>query len=81
MTNFMYPSGKPLKFGVKLFLNYKNRFTGSKVTTTKNKKIGGIFGKPHFLDQKPLNWSNLVKTYRNSLIFCEIFKIKQRTRI
>jgi hypothetical protein len=30
-----------------------------------------IFGKSHYFGRKSLNWSNLVKTHRNSLIFFE----------
>jgi hypothetical protein len=33
------------------------------------KQNWGIFDKSHYFDQKSLNWSNLVKTYRNSLLF------------
>ena len=41
-----------------------------------------IFGKSHFFVWKSLNWSNLVKTYRNSILFFwKIFEIKQGTRI
>ncbi len=36
----------------------------------KTKKMG-IFGKTHFFGRKSLNWSNLVKVYRNSLLFFE----------
>jgi hypothetical protein len=64
----MYTIGKPLKCGVYWFWFYKNRFVGSKYMTKKTKNWG-IFGKSHFFDQKSLNWSNLVKTFRNSLLF------------
>jgi hypothetical protein len=41
--------------------------------TKKTKKIGAFLANPTFFDQKSLNWSNLVKTYRNSLLFFVIY--------
>jgi hypothetical protein len=34
----------------------------------------GSFGKSHFFGRKSLNWSNLVNTYRNSLVFLKLNK-------
>ena len=39
---------KPLKFEVYWFLNYENRFSGSKVMTEKPTEIGHFFECPNF---------------------------------
>jgi hypothetical protein len=63
---------KPLKFVFKK----ENRFLGSKDMIKKQKKLG-ILGKSHFFDRKSLNWSNLVKTYRNSLLVEKYSKLNK----
>ena len=39
---------KPLEFGVYWFLNYENRFSGSKVMTQKSKEFGNFLECPSF---------------------------------
>jgi hypothetical protein len=51
-----------------MVLELRNSVPGIKRSVKKNKKNLVIFGKSHFFGRKSLNWSNLVKTYRNSLL-------------
>ena len=48
IVNKMYTTRKLLKFGVSGFLNYENRFTGSKAMTKKLQKMTIFWKMPNF---------------------------------
>ncbi len=68
---------KPLKFGVHRFLNYENRFSGSKFMIVKPKDIAHFWNVQIF-DKISLIECILGNTNPNHLLFFKYIQIEQR---